>query len=425
MERTTEQLSWKRCATLSFQHLFAMMGGLVVAPLILGISPSAAMFCSGIGTLLYLAVTRFRMPIFLSTSFAYVAPLLLVKDQYSPEAVPGAVIVSGAVYVVLAALVWAFGRRWIQRLMPPVVVGAVIIVIGLSSALVAVGWAGFNPADQAVAGLTRAEHLRWVAVSCLTLAVAIAGTVFFRGLFSMLPILTAIAAGYAASAVLGFVDLDKLSGQMGAQLVQLPTLTLPTGAWQAALMTVPIALVTVGEHIADVSAAGNVCKKDFISDPGLHLSLLGDGLASVLAGFWGGPPNTTYSENVGVMALTGVCSVRVVFCAALVSIGASLFAPVNQLIVNIPTPVLGGVSILLFGIITISGIRIFHQAGVDFSNNRNAIIAAVIIVLGLGNATIPVRAGALSFDIPALAIATFAGIFLNLVLPERAARADN
>lgn len=364
---TEGRLPFKRWVSLSFQHLFSMLGGLVVAPLIIGINPSATMFCSGAGTLFYLFITKKKMPIFLCTSFAYTAPLLIVREKYGVEGMMFGVLTAGLMYVLLSLLVRLCGTGWIRRLMPPVVTASVMIVIGLSSALTAVGWAGYNASSGAAAALEPSMRLKWIAISTITLLVGILGTTCFRGIFSVIPVM--------------------------------------------------LALVTVGEHIADVTAAGNVCRRDFIHDPGLHRSLFGDGVASVIAAFYGGAPVTTYSENIGIMALTKVCSVSVVFLAACIAIVISFFAPVNAVITGIPTPVLGGISILLFGIIAITGIRIYMDAHIDFSSNRNAVIALCIIVLGLGGASISFHTGGLYFEMPSIAVATFTGIFLNLLLP--------
>ena len=364
---TEGRLPFKRWVSLSFQHLFSMLGGLVVAPLIIGINPSATMFCSGAGTLFYLFITKKKMPIFLCTSFAYTAPLLIVREKYGVEGMMFGVLTAGLMYVLLSLLVRLCGTGWIRRLMPPVVTASVMIIIGLSSALTAVGWAGYNASSGAAAALEPSMRLKWIAVSTITLLVGILGTTCFRGIFSVIPVM--------------------------------------------------LALVTVGEHIADVTAAGNVCRRDFIHDPGLHRSLFGDGVASVIAAFFGGAPVTTYSENIGIMALTKVCSVSVVFLAACIAIVISFFAPVNAVITGIPTPVLGGISILLFGIIAITGIRIYMDAHIDFSSNRNAVIALCIIVLGLGGASISFHTGGLYFEMPSIAVATFTGIFLNLLLP--------
>ena len=220
-----------------------------------------------------------------------------------------------------------------------------------------------------------------------------------------------------ASLVLGVVSPSTIAEAISGPVLALPKLCLPRANMEAAFMTAPLALVTVGEHIADVTAAGNVCRRDFIHDPGLHRSLLGDGVASVIAAFFGGAPVTTYSENIGIMALTKVCSVSVVFLAACIAIVISFFAPVNAVITGIPTPVLGGISILLFGIIAITGIRIYMDAHIDFSSNRNAVIALCVIVLGLGGASISFHTGSLYFEMPSIAVATFTGIFLNLLLP--------
>ncbi len=276
---TEERLPFKRWVSLSFQHLFSMLGGLVVAPLIIGINPSATMFCSGAGTLFYLFITKKKMPIFLCTSFAYTAPLLIVREKYGVEGMMFGVLTAGLMYVLLSLLVRLCGTGWIRRLMPPVVTASVMIVIGLSSALTAVGWAGYNASSGAAAALEPSMRLKWIAVSTITLLVGILGTTCFRGIFSVIPVMLALIAGYAASLVLGVVSPSTIAEAISGPVLALPKLCLPRANMEAAFMTAPLALVTVGEHIADVTAAGNVCRRDFIHDPGLHRSLLGDGMA--------------------------------------------------------------------------------------------------------------------------------------------------
>lgn len=415
---TEERLPLKKWISLSFQHLFSMLGGLVVAPLIIGINPSATMFCSGVGTLLYLLITKKKMPVFLCTSFAYTAPLLIVREKYGIEGMMFGVLTAGLMYMLLSVLVRLCGTGWIRRLMPPVVTASVMVVIGLSSALTAVGWAGYSQSAEVIASLEPSMHLKWIAVSTVTLIVGILGTTCFRGIFSVIPVMLALISGYAASLALGVISPDVIVKSISGPVAALPRLYLPRANMEAAFMTAPIALVTVGEHIADVTAAGNVCRRDFIHDPGLHRSLLGDGAASVIASAFGGAPVTTYSENIGIMALTKVCSVSVVFLAACIAIVFSFFAPVNAVITGIPTPVLGGISILLFGIIAVTGIRIYMDSHIDFNNNRNSVIALCVIVLGLGGASISFRAGGLYFEMPAIAVATFSGVLLNLLLPK-------
>ena len=254
---TEGRLPFKRWVSLSFQHLFSMLGGLVVAPLIIGINPSATMFCSGAGTLFYLFITKKKMPIFLCTSFAYTAPLLIVREKYGVEGMMFGVLTAGLMYVLLSLLVRLCGTGWIRRLMPPVVTASVMIVIGLSSALTAVGWAGYNASSGAAAALEPSMRLKWIAVSTITLLVGILGTTCFRGIFSVIPVMLALIAGYAASLVLGVVSPSAIAEAISGPVLALPKLCLPRANMEAAFMTAPLALVTVGEHIADVTAAGH------------------------------------------------------------------------------------------------------------------------------------------------------------------------
>jgi uracil permease len=405
-----ERLPLLKSIPLSFQHLFAMVGATILVPRFLNMNPTLALLGSGIGTLIYILCTKAKLPAYVGSSFAFIVPIAAVagkQNQYLPEAMSG-IIAAGLVYVVIAVIIYYFGTNWINKLLPPVVVGSVVIVIGLGLAGVAVGWAGLLPAEGA--GNVLANKSVWVAL--FTLAVAIAGSMFFRGFLAVIPVLIGMVSGYLLSLVLGLVDITPIAN---AGWLTVPKMVAPRFSWNAILAIAPVAIVTITEHIGHVLVTNSVCGRDFTKDPGLHRSILGDGIATSVAGLFGAPPNTTYGENIGVMAITKVYSVWVVGGAAVIAIILSFIGKVGAVLETIPLPVIGGISIMLFGIIASSGLRMLVESGIDFSQKRNLIIASVILVLGIGGAKINFSP---NFEISSMALATLVGIFLNLVLPK-------
>lgn len=399
---------------LGLQHLFAMFGATVLVPILTGLNPSVALLSSGIGTLVYILCTKAKIPAYLGSSFAFIAPIITISQQYGAAYALGGGVVAGLVYVVFALLIAKFGTAWLDKILPPAVVGAVVIVIGLSLAATAVDMATKNPTTNTV------ENWR-IAIAGVTLAVAIAASVFSRGFIAVIPVLLGIIAGYIYAAATGAVDFTPV---LKAPWFALPQITTPKFNWAGIMLIAPVAIVTITEHIGHLLVTNKVVGRDFTKDPGLHRSILGDGLATSVASFIGGPPNTTYGENIGVMAITRVYSVKVIAVAAFFAILMGFVGKFGALLQTIPTPVMGGISIMLFGVIAAAGLRMLVESGIDYSDKRNLITSAVILVLGIGGAKVTLG----SMEISGVALATLAGIVINLVVslapaPKKAAAA--
>ena len=389
---------------LGFQHLFAMFGATVLVPLLTGLDPAVALFTSGTGTLIFQLLTKGQVPAYLGSSFAFIAPIIAVTAQYGlPYALGGGVAV-GLVYVVVAMLIAKLGTNWVDRVLPPVVIGSVIIVIGMGLAGTAVGMAGFVDGGSLASPDVR--------VALFTLAVTVVGTMFFKGFLAVIPVLIGIIAGYLFAITQGIVDFTLVRE---AAWIGLPQFVAPKFNMAALAMILPVALVSITEHLGDVMVISKITGNNYYRDPGLHRTLLGDGLATAWAGLWGGPPNTTYGENVGVMAITGVFNVSVIRTAAFIAVFMSFVQKMGALISTIPSPVMGGVSIVLFGIISASGLRTLVESGIDYGDKRNLVISSVILVLGIGGAELSL--GGLSLQ--GMGLATLVGILLNLVLPQK------
>jgi uracil permease len=405
---------------LSFQHLFAMVGSTILVPILTGMSPSIALFCSGVGTLIYILCTKAKLPAYLGSSFAFISPILIASKSYGSASMLSGVIAAGCVYLIVAGIIKLCGVNWLNRALPPVVVGSIVIVIGLGLATTAINWAGFNPTyttDQ----MQSIPRWAWMTVSAITVATAVIGTMYFKGFLGIIPILIAIIVGYISALILGVVPKQALDTIVSTKLFKLPPFMFPKFNINAVMLMAPISFVTLAEHIGHIYVTNNVVGRDFTKDPGLHRSILGDGLATIFAGFAGGPPTTTYGENIGVMAITKVYSVWVIGGAGVIAIILSFIGPIAAVIENMPMPVIGGVSIVLFGIIASSGFRIFVEDKIDFSKNRNLILTSVIIVIGIGGASINFTLGGSPVQISGVALATIIGIILNLILPEESA----
>ena len=407
-----ERLPLLQSLPLSLQHLFAMFGATVLVPYLVGLDTSVTLFTSGVGTLVYIFLTKGKIPAYLGSSFAFIAALSSLLAVAPGRVAPadrvavamGGCVVVGLVYVLVALAIGRFGTAWIDRLLPPVVIGSVVMVIGLGLARTAV-------VTMAMEGGTGTYHPEFFGVALAALAFAILAAVFLKGFLGVIPILIGIVGGYLVALAFGQVSFAAV--RQAAPLA-VPPFVLPTFTAGAILTLAPISLVVITEHIGHLVVTSNVVGRDFMKDPGLHRSLAGDGVATALAGALGGPPNTTYGENIGVMAITRVFSVRVIGGAAVLAIAMSFFPPVGALIRTIPTQVMGGICILLFGIIASAGIRMLVEAGIDFSQKRNLIIASVVLVIGIGGARLHV--GAIEFG--EMPLATYVGILLNLVLPR-------
>ncbi|APG74317.1 uracil-xanthine permease family protein [Lactobacillus delbrueckii] len=397
---------------LSIQHLFTMFGSTVLVPLLIGLKPSIALFCSGVGTLVYILCTQAKIPAYLGSSFAFIATMQALMKNYGYPAVGQGAIAAGLVYVIVALLIARFGSRWLDKILPPIVVGPIIIVIGLSLATTAANDAMFNASGK--------YRLTYFGVAIFTLVITIIFNMFLKGFPSMIPVLLGIICGYLMALFCGIVDL---SGVESAKWFSLPAFDVLGVSYKfkwypAAIITMaPIAFVTMTEHMGHIMVLNKLTKRNFFEDPGLHRTLLGDGLSSIIAGFLGGPPTTSYGENIGVLAMTKVHSVFVLGGAAFFSIVFSFVGKVSAVIESIPTPVIGGISFLLFGMIAANGLRILVDNKVDFEKKRNLVIASVILVIGIGGTYLKIG----SFQLTSIGLATVFGILLNLILPEKAA----
>ncbi|AIE59585.1 solute carrier family 23 protein [Bacillus methanolicus] len=403
--------------TLSLQHLFAMFGATILVPYLVGLSPAIALISSGLGTLAFLIITKWQVPAYLGSSFAFIAPIIAAKTAGGPGAAMAGTFLAGLVYGVVALVIKKAGYRWIMNLLPPIVVGPVIIVIGLALAGTAVKMAMNNPKGE--------YSLLHFSAAFVTLAATIIFSIYGKKLLSLIPILGGIIIGYLYSLAVGLVDLSPVKK---AGIFEMPDFLIPFVDYKVnvtpdlILLMVPVAIVTLSEHIGHQLVLSKVVGRDLIKKPGLHRSILGDGTATMISALIGGPPKTTYGENIGVLAITRVYSVYVLAGAAVFAIIFGFIGKVTALISTIPTPVMGGVSILLFGIIASSGLRMLVDSKVDFGDKRNLVISSVILVIGIGGAFIKVSD---HFQIQGMALAAILGVLLNLILPGREEMKEN
>ena len=398
---------------LSFQHVFAMFGATILVPLILGMPVSVALFASGIGTLIYQVATQFKVPVYLGSSFAYISAMALAIKEMGGDisAAQTGIFFVGLIYVLIAGLVKAIGTKWIDTLLPPVVIWPMIIVIGLGLANSAVTSAGFV-ADG---------DWKNVVVAIVTFLIAAFVNTKGKGFAKIVPFLIAIIGGYIVALLLGLVDFTPV---LEAAWFELPGFYLPfeTGVFKSynfyfgpeMVAILPIAVVTVAEHIGDHTVLSQICGRQFLKNPGLSRTLIGDGVATAVSALIGGPANTTYGENTGVIGMTRIASVSVIRNAALIAIAFSFLGKFTALISTIPSAVLGGMSILLYGVIASNGLKVLIESRVDFGQVRNLIVASSMLVLGLGGAVLNIGAITLS----GTALSAIVGIILNLVLPK-------
>lgn len=410
MERRTidvdERLPLLQTVPLSLQHLFAMFGATVLVPFLFKVNPATSLLLNGIGTLVYLVVCRGKVPAYLGSSFAFISPVFAVLAH--PElggyaAAQGGFIAFGLFFVLVSQVVRVAGTRWLDVVFPPAAMGAIVAVIGLELAPVATSMAGLTGDGAAQPGRGTA-----VAVAMVTLAVTVLGSVLFRGFLGVIPVLVGVVAGYGAALAAGIVDLSAVAA---APWLEVPTLYAPTFSPQAILMILPAGLVVLAEHVGHLVVTGNVVGRDFVKDPGLHRSLLGDGLSNVLSGLAGATPNTTYGENIGVLAITRVFSTWVIGGAAVLAIVISFVGKLAAAIRSIPTPVMGGVCILLFGVIAAAGIRMLVEKKVDYTRPRNLVLTSVVLVSGASGAA--VKLGAV--ELKGMALGTFVAVALSLL----------
>lgn len=383
---------------LSLQHLFAMFGATVLVPILFKVNPSTILLFNGIGTLLYLFICKGKIPAYLGSSFAFLSPVFLVLPQYGYEAALGGFIAAGAIFTLVALSIRMIGTNWINTVFPPAAMGAIVAVIGLELA----------PVAAEMAGLTaKTLDPKTVAVSIFTLAITIFGSVVFRGFLAIIPILIGVIGGYILAAILGLVNL---SGIEAAAWFAVPQFYKPEFNLSAIAIIVPAALVVIAEHIGHLIVTGNIVGRDLTKDPGLDRSLLGNGLSTLLSGFFGSTPNTTYGENIGVMAITRVYSVWVIGGAAVLAIILSFVGKLAAAIQSIPVPVMGGVSLLLFGVIAASGIRMLVESKVDYSRARNLILTSIVLIIGISGANITLG----TVTLKGMALATIVSILLSL-----------
>ena len=410
MERRTigvdERLPLLETIPLSLQHLFAMFGATVLVPFLFKVNPATSLLMNGVGTLVYLAVCRGRIPAYLGSSFAFLSPvfaILAVPALGGYAAAQGGFIAFGLFFILVSQVVRVAGTRWLDVVFPPAAMGAIVAVIGLELAPVAAEMAGLTGKGAGQPGNGTA-----VAVSMATLAVTILGSVLFRGFLGVIPVLVGVVSGYALALGLGLVDLSPVAA---APWLEVPTLYAPKFVPAAILMVLPAGLVVLAEHIGHLVVTGNVVGRDLVKDPGLHRSLLGDGISNVLSGLVGATPNTTYGENIGVMAITRVFSVWVIGGAALLAIASSFVGKFAALIRSIPTPVMGGVSLLLFGVIAAAGIRMLVERKVDYTRPRNLVLTSVVLVSGASGAAMKLGV----VELKGMALGTFVAIGLSLL----------
>ena len=392
------ELNTQRKVVLGVQHTIAMFGATVLVPLLTGLDASVALLAAGIGTLIFHLLTKLMVPVFLGSSFAFIPPIVasLNDEGFSMSATVGGIAAAGVVYAIVSVIVRYIGSDKIRRLVPPVVAGPVIVIIGITLAPVAVDMSNAN---------------WWLAI--LTLLVTVAAAIFMKGLWKMLPILSGAVVGYVVGAIAGEVDFDGIAD---ADWFGLPDFTFATFEWGAIVLIAPVAFVTMIEHVGDVITNGRVVGKDFFDEPGLDRTLMGDGAATFLAGLVGGPANTTYSENTGVLAVTKVYDPAVLRIGAVVAIILGIIPKVAAVLQSIPLSVLGGLSIVLFGMIAAVGLRTLVESQVEMHKSRNLIVVAVILVLGLGTSGLEnLQIGGVA--ISGLALAAVVGVVLNLILP--------
>jgi len=401
---------------LSFQHIFAMFGATILVPILAKLEPSAALFTAGTGTLIFILCTGGKVPAFLGSSFAFIPALTLIgrNPQYGISYALGGAIAAGLFYCLVSFIIKFTGTKWLDKAFPPVVIGSVIIVIGMSLSPKAMEMSMYNGNNYS---------LVYLSIAAFTLAVTVVVSIFVKGFFGTIPILIGLVCGYLFTLIMGhyfpayniidFQDIEKV------QWFAFPTFHAPKFSLVPVLTFIIISFATICEHLGDVLVISKIAGQDFYKNPGLHRTLLGDGIATAWAALFGGPPNTTYDENVGVMAITRVYSVWVIGGAAVIAVLLSFFTKFGAIIQTIPSPVLGGICMLLFGIISSSGLRTIVESGVEYKDKRNLIITSVILVIGIGGGQLAFKITEnLDFVLSGVALSTVVGIFLNLIIPQ-------
>ena len=406
-----EKLPILESLPLSFQHLTAMFGATILVPILLGVDPGIALLMNGIGTLVYTWITKGGIPAYLGSSFAFIAPAMLVISKYGGFShAQSGFIFFGLFFIAISYVVKLWGIRWIDVVMPPAVMGAVVAIIGLELAPVAAQQAGLAPwptqVGQVVSAFVVSPNV--LIVSMFTLCVGIIGSVMFKGFMQVIPILIAVVTGYFLALAMRMVDTATISH---AAWFALPKFQTPVFDINAIVIIAPACIVVLAEHISHLIVTGKITNTDLMDNPGLHRSLLGDGISNVLSGFAGSPPNTTYGENIGVMAITRVYSVWIIRGAALLAIAFSCIGKVSAAISTIPAPVMGGITMLLYGVIAVQGFRMFVEQKVDFSKNSNMVLGAITFVVGVSGASINIG----TVQLKGMAFAAIIGVILSLL----------
>jgi len=443
---------------LSLQHIFAMFGATILVPILTKLDPSAALFTAGTGTLIFILCTGAKVPAFLGSSFAFIPALTLIgrNPHYGVPYALGGAIAAGLFYCLISYIIRYTGTKWLDKALPPVVIGSVIIVIGMSLAPTAMNMSmneqvpsindikisllDVNKALDAKLSAEKTSKLTnelinnlngyfnnyklvYLSIAAFTLAITVIVSIFVKGFFGTIPILIGLVSGYLFTLTMGhFFPAYKLIDFQGikqAPLFAFPTFHAPKFSLVPVLTFIIISFATICEHLGDILVISKIAGQDFYKKPGLHRTLLGDGLATAWAALFGGPPNTTYSENVGVMAITRVYSVWVIGGAAVIAVLLSFFTKFGAIVQTIPSPVLGGICMLLFGIISSSGLRTIVESGVDYKDKRNLIITSVILVIGIGGGQLAFKITQdLNFVLSGVALSTIVGIALNFIIPQ-------
>ncbi len=403
---------------LAIQHVFAMFGATILVPILVNstagetvLTIPVALVASGIGTLIYILCTRGKSPVYLGSSFAFIAPLAAAYLKGGIDGAMTGVMAVGLIYIVFALVVKLIGKNWINKLLPPLVIGPMIMIIGL----------GLAPSAISQIGLSTGAEIDWrgVAVALITFLTTAIVMVRGKGFIKIIPFLIGIVVGYISAICFGLVDFTPV---LEASFFSMPSFIIPfvnyTPSFSAILTIAPIALVTMCEHIGDHTALGAIIGKDLLKEPGLDKTLLGDGIATFVAGLLGGPANTTYGENTSVVGMTKIASVWVIGLAAIFAICLGFLGKFTAIVSTIPNPVLGGVSLLLYGFIAVNGLKVLIQNQIDFGKSKNVVVASTMLVLGLGGAAISIVSGDLSITISGMSLAAIIGIALNLCLPE-------
>jgi uracil permease len=414
-----DKVPLKLLIPLSIQHMFAMFGASVLVPFIFGINPAIVLLTNGVGTLLFIFITKGKAPAYLGSSFAFLAPAGIVITRYGYEYALGGFVVVGACGCILALIIYKFGTKWIDVVLPPAAMGPVVALIGLELAGSAASTAGIlsdisYTLDEATGLYTKTVtpvNVNYMIVFLITLGVAVFGNVLFRKFLAVIPILIAIIVGYISAVIFGVIDMATIREALATPLFSLPAFMLPKFKADAVLIILPVILVIASEHIGHQVVTSEIVGRDLLKDPGLHRSLFADNFSTMLSGLVGSVPTTTYGENIGVMAMTKVYSVRVIGGAAVLSIICSFIGPMTALINTIPGPVIGGISFLLYGMIGTSGIRILVDGHVDYSKSRNLTLTSVVFVTGLSGVALNLG----NVELTGMVLACIVGMILSLL----------